>query len=785
MKKTLFILSFAIFGMYAINNSANAQAVYFEDNFDSYTAGQRLVGQATGTPWRTWSNGSPNSENPMVSNAEAETAPNSVFIQNSNDLYFPFPNFTSGKFSIEFDYFIVSSGNGGYFNIQHYTTPQGVPGEQWAFGVYFYNNGTGFLTVAGVDYTFNYGTANSWFNIFMIINIDDDIASLEINGVEVHSWAFHLHENSTSAPPMYQLGGVNIYAGSPVPNPSNPNQILPGTYYMDNFKVIDLEGYNPGVFVVDPTDPIDLELDVDEIVTKTFNISNPGGAPVNFKIVSTASQLNQTYTPSTPMDVSYHIESSSYGGIYYTGIQEYTIAMGIPASTLENHIGKAITKFEIAMGQGQLATTAKVVVYKMNYVYDYAPSTELIYEQSFSPTASAPQTFAASEITLTTPVIIDGGDLWIGVNITTPVPQSGGGNVPTILLDENTNPGVNSGFVRTGGSWSKLSGDSENPRGNFIMTATINGTQSVPGKWITITPSNGTLDSDEEIEVTVEFGPNVPADKVFFGAIHFISDDFVNYHIPVDFIINYENPSILTDELPNGELGFSYSQQIVATGTPVIKFELVSGNLPTGLNLSSQGLISGIPIQGGLYEFTVKASNDGGSDIKVLTITIEGDVFPEILTDELPDGTVGDEYEAILEANTEVTWSLDEDSNLPDGLELSEDGVISGIPTEEGIFEFTIVATNSVGFASQDLIIKIEPSGIYGKTVAQTLKVFVQNGILHVSGLTPGEKLSVYNMSGVLVYENIAKGETVTVKLSVSSGIYTVKSGSSAEKVVF
>ena len=81
-------------------------------------------------------------------------------------------------------------------------------------------------------------------------------------------------------------------------------------------------------------------------------------------------------------------------------------------------------------------------------------------------------------------------------------------------------------------------------------------------------------------------------------------------------------PTITTDSLPNGTEGTSYSQTLTATGTAPITWSVTSGSLPDGLNLSSDGTITGTPTAQGESTFTVKATNDYGSNSKSLSITI-------------------------------------------------------------------------------------------------------------------------------------------------------------------
>jgi hypothetical protein len=136
--------------------------------------------------------------------------------------------------------------------------------------------------------------------------------------------------------------------------------------------------------------------------------------------------------------------------------------------------------------------------------------------------------------------------------------------------------------------------------------------------------------------------------------------------------------------------------------------------LPDGLTLSTAGVISGEPTDDGLFTFRVIATNSAGADTTELSITINPAAVPAaptITTTTLAAGRIGVAYTETLEADgdTPITWSLREGSLLPDGLTLSAAGVISGEPTDDGLFTFRVIATNAVDADTAELSITINP----------------------------------------------------------------------------
>jgi len=218
------------------------------------------------------------------------------------------------------------------------------------------------------------------------------------------------------------------------------------------------------------------------------------------------------------------------------------------------------------------------------------------------------------------------------------------------------------------------------------------------------------------------------------------------YYFAIKYWTRGELPLSINTYTPllSGLVGQSYSQTIQATGgSGSYIFSVTSGNLPSGLSLSSDGVLSGTPTQAGTFTFTIKvtdSSNPAKTATKEFTITVNEQTQPFTITTEgLPDGIVGTEYNATLSASggtTPYTWSLISGS-LPTGLTLSNAGVISGTPSAAGTYNFSVKVEDSsspkkqatkqfsinVNEQTQPLTITTEslPDGIVGTQYSATL----------------------------------------------------------------
>jgi hypothetical protein len=305
-------------------------------------------------------------------------------------------------------------------------------------------------------------------------------------------------------------------------------------------------------------------------------------------------------------------------------------------------------------------------------------------------------------------------------------------------------------------------------------------------------------------EITVEAVPSEGFEFVYWGedgAI--ISYDHVFMFIVTgDWILvaNFEllspmPPIIITESLPDGTIGAPYSATLEADSNTPVTWGLESGSLPDGLSLNAAtGEISGTSTEIETSDFTIKASNADGSDIKLLTIIIH--LAPAILINSLPDGATGTPYSATLEAesDTPITWSIGRSGGLPTGLFLdAATGVIDGLPSEVGVFDFTILATNTAGGSvSKDLSIVVELGmGIEELQVTSyELRVFPNptDGVLQVtSDELQVTSIEIFDLMGKRHECTNARMHEGTIIINVESlpaGVYFVKINNKISKFV-
>lgn len=161
----------------------------------------------------------------------------------------------------------------------------------------------------------------------------------------------------------------------------------------------------------------------------------------------------------------------------------------------------------------------------------------------------------------------------------------------------------------------------------------------------------------------------------------------------------------------NGKSGTVYGDVTLDESLTINEDETLT--VPDGSSLNTNGNLTN---NGTIINKGTLTGDVGGS----------GTVTPKITTDSLPNGTVDAEYKQTLIADgtAPITWKVT-GGDLPDGLSLSEDGVLSGTPTAETAekdFTFTVTATNDAGSDSKEFTLTIGVAPVYSIT-ADPLKL--------------------------------------------------------------
>jgi uncharacterized protein YhjY with autotransporter beta-barrel domain len=168
--------------------------------------------------------------------------------------------------------------------------------------------------------------------------------------------------------------------------------------------------------------------------------------------------------------------------------------------------------------------------------------------------------------------------------------------------------------------------------------------------------------------------------------------------------INAPNQSLAPPVLPDGTRNVAYSQQLTASGgTAPYSYRVAAGTLPSGLTLSSSGVISGTPSASGSFTFTASAidSSTGSGPFSVqrtYTVAINAPAIT-IAPATLPAATTRIAYSQQLSASggtAPYTFAVTA-GTLPAGLTLVTDGTLAGSATAMGSYSFTVTATDANG----------------------------------------------------------------------------------------
>ena len=304
-----------------------AQTTIISEDFESYTAGQGIA-QAAGAPWTTWSGTTGGSEDPDVTTAMAHGGSQSIYVIANNDCVVNFGDLTTGRYQIQF-YIYVVTGKVAYFNL---LSDFAGSSSEWATQAFFNIDGTGTVDANGESagtFTFNHA---EWIHVNYIIDLDDDFATLYINGNEVTSWQYT--KGSFGSGCEKKLDAINIYGWSDdLGNAS--------TFYVDDFSFIEQVSYDA---------PLNLVATVTGSDIGTTWEAPASGTPDSYLLMS-----NGNVVASGINDLFYD-QTNLYPGTYAYTVRAHFDGLGYSPSsnessgTVEGGVDRNLVLFEINTG---------------------------------------------------------------------------------------------------------------------------------------------------------------------------------------------------------------------------------------------------------------------------------------------------------------------------------------------------------------------------------------------------------------------------------------------------
>ena len=248
----------------------------------------------------------------------------------------------------------------------------------------------------------------------------------------------------------------------------------------------------------------------------------------------------------------------------------------------------------------------------------------------------------------------------------------------------------------------------------------------------------------------------------------------------------FTTPATNPASAPAGQTGVAYSYTVVASSSntaPTYAFS--TGALPTGLSLSSGGVISGTPTVVGAFSATVTATNlNPAPTSQILNFNIT--LGPPVITSSASaTGTVGAVYTAgsplyqIVATNSPTLFgALDP---LPSGLTLNTStGAVTGTPVANGSTAVRLTAQNATATAQQTVnfsistiapvVTSLGPAN--GQTgVAFSFQITAANAPTSFNATALPAGLTVNTTTGLISGTPTAVGTTsVTVTASNASG---------------
>lgn len=269
-----------------------------------------------------------------------------------------------------------------------------------------------------------------------------------------------------------------------------------------------------------------------------------------------------------------------------------------------------------------------------------------------------------------------------------------------VRLDADLNPVAGSG---TGFDGTVLS-VTETDGGSHLVGGSFTTYQDEPAARLARLDADLTRDTGFQADLGTGITGTVSAVAQVDGG-YLVGGSFTAYQgVPAPRLVRLLLVSVTVDALADPAPGSAGSPvdpvTVSATVDPAsAAVAFAATGLPPGLSIDpATGVVSGTPTTTGSFAVTVSATASGVTDTTSFAWEIrDAPVAPTISGDPVA-GTAGTGYTFAFEIAGDPTPPVILlDGDLPTGLELSSAGVLSGTPTQAGVFDLSLRADNGTG----------------------------------------------------------------------------------------
>lgn len=260
------------------------------------------------------------------------------------------------------------------------------------------------------------------------------------------------------------------------------------------------------------------------------------------------------------------------------------------------------------------------------------------------------------------------------------------------------------------------------PTGPFQLAAMLSSNPVISPSDDDLGRTSLNLESGEVVTATlsVTISPNINSGSYYIGALAdpegLIEElDEGNNGLAAfrPLVVTGGSVGVISTRLPDAVVGTTYSSFLrAAGGSGRYTWRISAGQLPAGLSLASEnGEVFGRPSAAGCETFTAEVNDGNGTATKQLELCAVVPTLPlTIVNRALPGAVTGQEYTFTLIAtggaeSATLEWSS---ANMPEGFQLTSEGIITGSTLLEGAYGFGVQVTDGTNTANRDFELLVE-----------------------------------------------------------------------------